>query len=114
MIQPKDLATCVKMANATVEASSRPVDWIHMPVPRDRDDDAFFAPLADLATGDTRIFLGLIHHTDGEEGSRRRLATASRYLEHFGLATECGFGRRAPETLTELLGVHTALAPSAP
>ena len=51
MVQPKDLATCVKMANATVEASPRPVDWIHMPVPRDRDDDAYFAPLSGLETG---------------------------------------------------------------
>ncbi len=110
MIEPKDLETCVRMANATVAASNRPIDWIHMPVPRDRDDDAFFAPLSGLDTGDTRIFLGLLHHTDGEAGSRRRLAAASRHLEGFGLATECGFGRRAPETLPALLELHATLA----
>lgn len=111
-IEPKDLAICVKMANATVAESPRPVDWIHMPVPRSRHDDAFFAPLADLDAGDTRIFLGVLHHTDGEEGSRRRIDTATRHLREFGLATECGFGRRAPETLNELLALHVALAKS--
>ena len=109
-VEPKDLATCVRMAHATVAESPRPVDWIHMPVPRDRHDDAFFEPLRDLDVGDTRVFLGLIHHTDGEPGTRRRLATASKYLPRFGLATECGFGRRAPETLEELLRLHRRLA----
>ncbi len=108
-IEPTDLATCVRMANATVAASPRSVDWIHMPVPRDRDDDAFFAPLGDLDVGDTRIFLGLIHHGDGEAGSRRRLEVAKRHLDGFGLATECGFGRRAPETLDALLDLHLTL-----
>jgi hypothetical protein len=109
-VQPKDLGICVRMANAIVEHSGRPVDWVHMPVPRDRDDDAYFAPLKDLAAGSTRIYLGLLHFTDGEEGARRRLATARRHLANFGLATECGFGRRAPETLPGLLDLHRTIA----
>ena len=43
--QPDDLGQTVKLANAFVAASGRPVDWIHIPV-LDRSDDAFFAPLA--------------------------------------------------------------------
>ena len=94
--QPQDLGLSVKMANAAVVGSGRRVDWVHMPVPRDRSDDAYFTPLQDLAVGDTRVFIGLIHHTDGLEGTRQRLATARKYLRDFGVATECGFGRREP------------------
>jgi hypothetical protein len=82
-----------------------------MPVPINRHDDAYFAPLRELrlqpATG---LYLGLIHFTDGVEGSRRRLAAARNVIADFGIATECGFGRRAPETLAQLLKIHAELA----
>jgi hypothetical protein len=31
-------------------------------------------------------------------------------LSNFGVATECGFGRRRPETLSELLRIHRQVA----
>ena len=77
-----------------------------MPVPRDRDDDAYFRPLADLDPGGARVFLGLVHHTDGLDGLKRRLATAPRHLDASGVATECGFGRRPPEQVPALLELH--------
>lgn len=110
MKEPADLALCVRMANVAAQASGRRVDFFHMPVPRDRDDDAYFAPLADLDVGDAKVFLGLVHHTDGIEGTRRRLTTAQRHLDVFGIATECGFGRRPPEQVEPLLELHRAAA----
>jgi hypothetical protein len=105
-IQPKDLAVCVRMANAAVAESGRTVDFVHFPVPRDRADDAYFEPLRHLDVGDTRIYIGLIHYSDGVDGLRKRLETCRRHLDDFGLATECGFGRRNPETLDDLLDIH--------
>ncbi len=110
MKQPQDLGLSVQMANAAVAESGRRIDWVHMPVPRDRSDEAYFMPLQDLSVGDTPVFIGLIHHTDGLAGARRRLATAQKYLSHFGVATECGFGRREPDTLPELLRIHRETA----
>jgi hypothetical protein len=110
MKEPEDLSLCVRMANAAAKESGRRVDFIHMPVPRDRSDDAYFEPLRDLDVGDARVFLGLVHHTDGVDGTRQRLATAKRHLADFGIATECGFGRRAPDTLPELLDIHREIA----
>ena len=82
-----------------------------MPVPRDRADDAYFAPLAGLRLRpETELCLGLVHHTDGVEGTRRRLATARKHARAFSIATECGFGRRKPETIPELLRIHAAAA----
>jgi hypothetical protein len=110
-IEPKDLGNCVAMANAISVAISRPIAFIHMPVPRNRDDDAYFAPLAGLALHpETTLFLGLVHHTDGVAGTRRRIATADRFVQGYGIATECGWGPRDPATIPALLRIHAEVA----
>lgn len=110
-IEPPDMRVMVATANRLRVALRRPLAFLHMPVPRDRDDDAYFAPLEQLALApDTELYLGLVHFTDGLPGTRRRMATASRHREAFGIATECGFGRRAPETIVPLLELHAAAA----
>jgi len=43
-------------------------------------------------------------------GTRTRLATAKRFASNFSIATECGFGRRDPATLNELLRIHAEMA----
>ncbi len=111
--EPLDLATCVTFANGICETVLRPIDWFHMPVPRGRDDDSYVAPLDGLKlTPGCELVLGLVHHSDGMDGNRRRLATAARAVAHFGIATECGFGRRPPETIRELLEFHAEIAAS--
>ncbi len=81
-----------------------------MPVPRNRADDAYFAPLEWLELqADTRLILGLVHHTDGVEGSCKRMVVAWRHAKDFDVATECGFGRRDPATIPELLRIHREL-----
>ena len=78
-----------------------------MPVPQNRDDTAYFLPLEGLKKEDsTRLFLGLVHMSDGTEGAIRRIRAAKRHCNHFGVATECGFGRRPTETLAELMSIH--------
>ena len=112
IIEPADLGTCVAYANAIAAASPRSVDFIHMPVPLDRDDDAYYAPLAELDLPDTtQVFMGLVHHTDGINGTRHRLDLAVAYAGHdIGIATECGFGRRDPATISDLLDIHAKAA----
>lgn len=109
--QPKNTANLVEVANAISASIKRPVNWIHMPVPRERTDDAYFAPLQHLQLqSETELYLGLVHLTDGVEGTRRRIATAQRVIADFGVATECGFGRRPEETIPELLRIHREVA----
>ena len=38
------------------------------------------------------------------------LATARKHVTDFSIATECGFGRRDPKTIPELLRIHAAVA----
>jgi hypothetical protein len=110
-VQPPSLAVCVEIANGITEAASRPIDWVHMPVPRDRDDVAYVAPLSNLRiSSGTRLYLGLVHYTDGVEGTRRRIGTAASVYPEFGIATECGLGRRVGQDIHELLRIHAEAA----
>jgi hypothetical protein len=106
--EPQDTGLLVRLANALAAHCRRTIDWIHMPVPRDRADASYFKPLRDLSLPSScRLFLGLVHLTDGLEGTRRRIRVAEEFApSDFGIATECGFGRRAPATVMDLLQLH--------
>jgi len=108
-LEPVDLAPCVHMANEAVAHLDRRIDWVHMPVPRSRTDDAFYQPLRDL-TLDTKLVLGLVHLNGGLAATRERMQVAARYREDFDIATECGWGRRDPATLPDLLQLHKSAA----
>jgi hypothetical protein len=111
VVEPTDMGDMVDYANRLAAQLDRPIAQIHMPVPRDRADDAYFKPLARLKRDPaTRLCLGLLHYTDGVAGTRRRIATAERYVQDFSVGTECGFGRRDPSTIPELLRIHAEIA----
>jgi hypothetical protein len=44
------------------------------------------------------------------EGAKKRLATARKFAPNFAIATECGFGRRDPRTIPDLLRIHAEVA----
>ena len=110
MVLPKDAGIMVDMANAIAAGVRRPIQYFHMPVMKDRADDAYFAPLGRLATAPaTELYFGLIHHND-DAGNRARLAAARRYARVDGVATECGMARGDPARLERLLAMHAELA----
>ncbi len=106
VIEPTNLGNCVKFANSLCADSPRHIDYIHVPVPRDRNDDGYYESLSSLHIGSTELVMGLVHHTDGEAGTRERIATANKYISGYDVATECGFGRRPEHTIIELLDIH--------
>jgi len=60
--EPEDMANLVEVANALSSGVRRTLHWVHMPVPRERSDDAYFAPLSNLQLGpETELYLGLVH-----------------------------------------------------
>jgi hypothetical protein len=111
MYEARDMGLLVRMANFAVANSGRPVDWLHLAGPRylRSEDRSFFRPLIDLEPGDTRVFLGIVLPIDGLAGLRRRHATASRYLDDFGVAMYCGFGRQPGADGTETMREHAAV-----
>jgi hypothetical protein len=111
VVEPTDMGDMVDYANRLAARLRRPITQIHLPVPRGRTDDAYFAPLRKLKLDpQTRLCLGLVHYTDGVPGTRRRIAAAEKFVRNFGVATECGFGRRDPGTIPELLRIHAEAA----
>jgi hypothetical protein len=107
-VEPNDAAKMVEFANALTKAIAHKLAYIHMPVPIERNDDAFHCPFRDLKLGEgTELFLGLVHAKDGIEGTRARLAAARRHAPKFGIATECGMARaRSEDTVRALLKIH--------
>lgn len=90
----------------------RDVTYVHVPVPIDRDDEAYFAPLRDLRRPDgTELYLGLVHVADGVEGTRRRMAAARQIVPEFGIASECGISRgRSRDVAIEFIRVYAMAA----
>ena len=90
--------------NSVVAGVGREVAFIHMPVPIDRDDIAYFAPLEEArpARGN-RAHLGLTHDKDGVPGALRRAAVAAKVVDDFGISTECGLGMRSPDNIRQIL-----------
>lgn len=109
LILPKDMGNLVEIANAISSGASRPVQYIHMPVPDDRNDEPYFAPLKDLnlSTG-TDLYLGCVHHGD-PDGNARKLQTARKFTAVAGVGAECGLGRGKPERFDDVLEQHRKL-----
>ncbi|HEX7007357.1 MAG TPA: hypothetical protein VF274_09465 [Alphaproteobacteria bacterium] len=109
--EPADTANLTAVANRLAAALDRPIGWLHLPVPIDRRDDAYFAPLGGLRLdAGTELYLGLLHLDDGVAGARARMAAAERHVGRFGIAAECGLGRVPRERVGGWLELHAAAA----
>jgi hypothetical protein len=108
MHEAQDMELLVRMANYAAGHSGRQVDFLHLAGPRDlrSQDERFFEPLLGLHVPDTRVYLGIVLPVDGVDGLRRRHATASKYLDDFGIAMYCGFGRQPGQDGMQTMREH--------
>jgi len=114
LVMPTDTAILVEIANGIASGLDRRLDFIHLPVPKDRIDNAYYAPLAQLALPDnTDLYLGLVHHDD-HDGDVARIRAAHEVVSTFGIASECGWGRTDPERVPGLIKSHRMAAESLP
>jgi hypothetical protein len=111
-IEPLDGTAMVSLGNALLSGAGHEISFIHMPVPIERHDDAFFAPFGDLKLpAACQLFLGLLHAADGALGSLRRAKAAQKVVPKFGIATECGLGRaKTPADVRKLIDLHYEVA----
>ncbi len=108
-VELDDSGKLVAVANTLAASLDRTVNWIHMPAPPGPPSDAFFAPLAELALQpQTELYLGLLHEGEGADVARDRIRVARRYVEGFGIATDCGWGRGDSDVVEELFELHRA------
>ena len=112
LVQPKDAGIMVEIVNRITAGVRRPIQFFHLPVPKPRSDDAYFAPLETLKLRpETELYLGLVHHDDAA-GNAARLAAARRHVRVDGVATECGMARGDPARFPALLAAHAQTAES--
>lgn len=108
LAMPKDMGVLVAMTEGLLKRLHRQLDFIHLPVPKDRTDDSYFAPLRELVLpAETALYLGLISENDAA-GDAARIAAARRAVPAFGIATECGWGRKDPARVPGLIAAHKA------
>ena len=111
IVEPRDTRVMVDLANATFDAVKRDVNWLHMPNPKARNDDAYFAPLRNLKLPlQTEFYLGLVHASDSADEMKGRIATAKKFAPYFGVGWECGMRAFKPENIPEMLELHKAAA----
>lgn len=105
--RPQDATKLVEVANALSSSMGRPLDWLHVPVPCESVDVAYFEKLGQLRLRpETELYLGVVHLADGTAGARARITAATRHIDGFGVATECGWGRYATDEVDRLLDIH--------
>ena len=78
VIEPTDMGDMVEFANRLTARVTRPIQLIHMPVPRDRSDDAYFEPLKRLSLKPAD---GALPRPRASHGRRGRDAAATRHRE---------------------------------
>jgi hypothetical protein len=109
-----DTALMVSFFNAVRRLSSRPISWLHLPVPRPREHEGYFQPLVDLQRAQTELYLGLLYPDDGVQKTLQRIEVASRFVSDFGIGAACGlnpFVSGVPaERLVEVLTYHRTIA----
>ena len=110
LVQPKDSGVLVEMMEGVTAATKRSIDFFHIPVPKDRTDSAFYAPLKNWKRPKgTLLYLGLLHFDD-DAGDKARIAMARRHTTDIGISAECGWGRTEPGRLPGLLAGHRSAA----
>lgn len=117
IVQPESMALQVELADAVAAAATRPVSWFSFTVPQDRSDEAYFAPLRDLALDShTELSFGIVpYHPEAQApGTRaeqariidRSLAESPAGSREWAVSTECGMGRAEPADVPALLDLH--------
>ena len=108
----QDMAVHVDYANALSSKVKHSIAYIHLPT-TPQYEAADFGPLTRLALHpETKLFLGLIHVSDGLEGAKRRMLAAQKSVKNFGVAHFCGLSQwgAGPETVELMLKLHRELA----
>ena len=107
---PRDTGRMVEVADALAATLERPLNWIHVPLARERPGAEYAAPLRDLRLHpETELYVGALHPGADADETRRRIGVTHEFVPEFGLATPCGWGRLAPRLVDDLIAAHADL-----
>lgn len=110
--QGQDLNVHVDVANLLAQKIRRPIGYIHIPTVPTHDGQDFEKLKRLKLHSETKLFLGLIHAEDGQEGAVRRVRAAAKSCADFGVAAFCGLAQPSrkeferPHTVGEIFDMH--------
>jgi hypothetical protein len=116
-MQPESLALQVRVLNAVTGAARRTVSFVSFTVPQYQRDEAYFAPLGELAADPaTELNFALVpyHPADQAPGTTAEqvrlidaaLAASPGGSRAWGICTECGMGRVNRDEVPALLDLY--------
>lgn len=111
-VEPKDTGVLVDVAKGLLDRCQRTIDFIHMPVPKDRTDEQYFEALRGLSQyvqDGNELCLGLLHPQD-LEGTKERIRAAGKSISAFSVSSECGLGRRSKEEFQSVLQIASTVS----
>ena len=97
-----DLAMGVDAVHLILDRAGRQVDFVHIPI-LDNVPAEYFAPLGNLNSGGTKIYFGVIHNMNDLDDFRHKITECTRYVDDFGVAAPCGFGRYSAEEMIPVI-----------
>jgi len=104
-----DLDRAVDAVHLILDRAGRRVDFVHIPI-LDNVASEYFTPLQNLNHGDTKIYFGVIHNMSDLGDFRNKITRCAQYLDDFGVAAPCGFGRYSAAEMAAVIEDHqTAL-----
>jgi hypothetical protein len=109
MVELRTIDTQVALANELIERSGRPIQILHLVIPKSPTDE-FFTGADKLKSKGADLYVGLIHEDDSVEDNLARVRMARKFLPPFGTSYVCGFGRRSVEDTKHLLTRHREVA----
>jgi hypothetical protein len=109
MVELRTIVTQVTLANALIKESGRPIDLLHLVIPKS-PTEGFFEGAKDLKANGADLYLGVIHEDDSIEDNLARVRMARKFFPSFGTSYVCGFGRRSVEDTKRLLSRHRDVA----
>ena len=97
------------MANYAVGHSGRQVDLLHLAGPRNlrSEDERFFEPLLGLNVPTRASTWGSSCPSTARRACGAGMPTAAKYLDDFGIAMYCGFGRQPGQDGMETMREHS-------
>ena len=103
-MQPQHTELLVEMANAVVQkiGPGHPVAYVHMSVPKDRLDEAYFEPLKRPDLYNTKLIMGFVHAHDKAASKQRLEATQTVYPIILRVSTEYGLGGTPSDQLSSI------------
>ena len=102
-VYPRDASTIVAVSNGLSRHVPRRIDAIQAATVTTWNKLAHWQPLANLAHRAGHRVLPRVGARRGRRrGARYRAALAAKFLDGFGLSTECGLGRHSPEQLDKV------------